>query len=145
MRKFVASLLLLGLILMSAYTAGMLQKHHAMVHALLLETREAVYDTNHDGDVNCLDYATTFKWLWDKKYPKYKYRCELVRNYNEGTGMNHLFARVKCDAYLGWTNVETWTDYIYIYDIETIWRDKYNPVYNYYGETSYWMHEANYW
>lgn len=143
MKKTVASLILAGLTLMSNAAERPAQRYDTAIRNLIVETRKSVRDRNNDGLVNCIDYATTFKYLWDQKYTKI--RCELVRNYNEKTGMNHLFARVKFAPYHDWTYVETWAISEYVYDIETIWRDAYSPAYNYYGETYYWMHEANYW
>ena len=144
MRKLIVSLLMLGLIRMSAFCdrPPAVDADYA-IPAMLLRVREAVYDVNRDGEVNCLDYATTFKFIWDKYYSPAN--CELVRNYNTRTGMNHIFARVRFHSYDKWQLVETWAPNVYIYDMPSVWGNVYDPAYNYYNETAYWMRDVGYW
>lgn len=144
MKKIVSLLVLVVLIRMSAFCdRPPATEAGDTIPKLLLRVREAVYDVNRDGDVNCLDHATTFKYIWDRSYPASD--CELVRNYNPYTGMNHIFARVRFGRYGRWQLVETWADNVYFYDVPAIWGSIYDPKYNYYNETAYWMRDSRYW
>jgi len=142
MKKIVSLLVLTVLIRMSAFCDRPPAQAYD-IPSLLLRVRDAVYDVNRDGEVNCLDYATTFKYIWDRSFPASD--CELVRNYNTRTGMNHIFARVRFSRYSRWQLVETWAHDVYFYDVPSIWGSKYDPAYNYYDETSYWMRDVGYW
>ena len=96
-------------------------------------------DTNGDGLVNCIDYAIVYKELWDSTVPQeLQDCCEIVRNYNKAGGMNHLFIRVREDGEQKWLFLEPQGDRA-SYAIPDIWRWKYDPQYNLYGETSWWL------
>ena len=120
------------------YAAGKYRKH---ILDILDKTQQYVSDINYDGEVNCIDYACTFKLLWDKQYdPKH---CEIVRN-KSGT-MNHLFIRVRQYAGTPWECIEPQAALkdINRYFMEDFWpSDVYNPVYNDYEEAEYWYNYA---
>ena len=97
-----------------------------------------VYDMNRDGKVNCTDYALMFKTKWDKSYPKDARICELVRNRKEGK-MNHLFISIWTDSYRQRILVEPWACDPEEYLMEENWDKRYDPRYNIYGETAYWL------
>lgn len=108
----------------------------------LNKTNAYVSDINNDGLVNCIDYAITFKTIWDQQYSKYN--CEIVRNYWEGH-FNHLFIRVRYTETSPWECIEPqaalmYTGYFYMEDLWDI--QMYNPIYNIYGETDYWLSQV---
>lgn len=106
------------------------------IRNVLRATHSQVYDLNADGEVNCIDYAVTFKSLWDKCYPPS--HCEIVRNYNRQTGWHHLFVAV----YVGkWLTVEP-QGYVSLYRMTDFWGPAYDPDYNKFGETTLWLSEA---
>lgn len=116
--------------------AGYYRKH-------ILDTLDKTFkytdDLNKDGLVNCIDYAITFKLLWDKQYdPK---NCEIVRNVSGS--MNHLFIRVRQYSTQPWECIEPQAAKrdITRYFMEDFW-DTYNPIYNIYGETEQWLKEV---
>lgn len=98
-----------------------------------------IQDVNNDGKVNCIDYAISYKILWDYNNTGSAYRCEIVRNVNKEKGMNHLFVRVRNDKH-EWVYLEPQQNCT----MEEYWGDKYNPVFNIYGETEYWLKKAGY-
>ncbi len=115
------------------------------IRKVLKLTGEKVHDRDGDGKVNCVDYTLTFKKEWDRILPAS--RCEIVRNYHEtsfkSTSLNHLFVRVKLDTYNEWIYVEPQASYDSSnYRMADFWGVKYNPNYNHYGETSYWLGEC---
>ena len=115
------------------------------IRKVLKLTGERVHDRDGDGKVNCIDYTLTFKKEWDRILPAS--RCEIVRNYHEtrlkSTSMNHLFVRVKLDTYGEWIYVEPQASYDSSnYRMSDFWGVKYNPSYNNYGETAYWLAEC---
>ena len=113
-----------------------------MIIATIIEAQENVYDYDGDGQINCLDYSCVFKLTWDKNFPREKYRCSLVRNYQPDV-MNHLFAQVQDEKFRN-IEIETWTDNPYHYLLTEIWpSDRYNPAFNRYGETERWLSEGN--
>ena len=62
-----------------------------------------------------------------------------MRNVNKEKGMNHLFVRVRNDKH-EWVYLEPQQNCT----MEEYWGDKYNPVFNIYGETEYWLKKAGY-
>lgn len=115
-----------------------------MITSTLKATRRKVYDRDGDGKVNCIDYTLTFKKEWDKKYPPRQ--CEIVRNYNvtNKPGMNHLFVRVRLSPFGEWLYIEPQAYYTrHNYKMVDYWGyPKYDPLFNNYGETRYWMGEC---
>lgn len=93
-------------------------------------------DLNKDGLVNCIDYTLNFKLNWDKCFPDIKDECQIIRNRNFITGMNHLFIKV------GDTFVEPWAWNPNYFRMEDNWDSTYNPKYNIYGETEHWLKEV---
>lgn len=110
----------------------------------LRQTRKNVYDRDGDRKINCIDYAITFKQIWDKSYPP-DY-CEIVRNYNTSglSTMNHLFVRVKMAPAGKWLYIEPQAKYNkYNYKMSDFWGwPRYNSKYNHYGETRLWLSEC---
>jgi hypothetical protein len=125
----------------AAPSGGTYYVNDKMITSTLKQTRRKVYDRDGDGKVNCIDYTLTFKKEWDKKYPPRQ--CEIVRNYNvsKKPGMNHLFVRVRLSPFGEWLYVEPQAYYTrHNYKMVDYWGyPKYDPLFNYYGETQYWM------
>ncbi|MBQ7538117.1 MAG: hypothetical protein IJT42_04050 [Treponema sp.] len=108
----------------------------------LREAQSCIYDYNDDGLINCIDYACLFKLTWDKKFPAEKSRCSLIRNLQHGK-MNHLFAQVQ-DENSCWIEIEPWTYNLSQYLMTEIWTgNQYNPKFNHYGETEYWISQGH--
>lgn len=112
------------------------------VNQMIIDTLECshsqVRDLDYNGTVNCIDYAVTFKCIWDLKYPEYKNMCEIIRNRNINTGMHHLFVRILNDRKSIY--VETWAQDINKYLMEDNWtRGKYDSRLNISGETGIWL------
>ena len=107
--------------------------------ATIKATQQVVHDVNKDGEVNCIDYTTTFKILWDIHYPELKNNCLIVRN--KGPGMHHLFIHI---WYKGshQIEIEPWARNPYRYTMQDNWTDIYDPKNNIYGETSRWLKEV---
>lgn len=106
------------------------------IQIVLKETYYNLHDVNGDDKLNCIDYAIVFKNVWDKSYPSEE--CELVRNLSKD--LNHLFVRIKKNG--TWVCVEPsayYYGYINRYTMKAFWEDKYDPRYNFYNETDYWM------
>lgn len=101
---------------------------------VIREVRMNVKDLNRDNDVNCIDYAVKFWLVWTSKFSN---KCEIVRNYNPGI-LHHLFVRIQDDDGL-WIYVEPRAHNEFNYIIENVWKEQYNPNYNYHGETDYWV------
>lgn len=109
---------------------------------LLVLDKTYKYSTDYNGDslVNCIDYACIFKNLWDKNY--LKENCEIVRNENKLNDWHHLFIRVRQSSISPWICIEpiAASTNIYMFYMEDYWSyDVYNPVFNIYGETDYWL------
>ena len=104
-----------------------------------IELAATMQDVNRDGLVDCIDYSIFFKQVWDILYPNKRYECEIVRNVNKITGMNHLFVRVW--YYTDWIYIEPQADLKY-YLMQDVWGDKYDPKYNILGETNKWLKEG---
>lgn len=111
-----------------------------LIEVMLQHTQDGLYDVNRDGQINCIDYTTCFmEAYWE--YVPYTRRadCEIVRNVNPGTGMNHLFIRYKStDKKVGWVYIEP-QGTIDCCIMSEYWGNKYDRRYNYYGETQWWM------
>lgn len=118
--------------ILSALPRARPDKNDSDIINTLTLTHRYIKDINNDSTINCIDYAVSFKYWWDKYYNKN--RCIFVRNYNWKTGFHHLF--VKVDDVL----VEPWCSNKYMYLMEDNWSNKYNPKYNIEGETK-WMEE----
>ena len=114
----------------------------SVVDQMIIDTlnvsHSQVWDLNFDGKVNCIDYAVTFKCIWDLKYPEYKNMCEIIRNKNDRTGMHHLFVRVINNRHF--INIETWAKDTSKYLMEQNWKSgKYDARTNISGETMLWL------
>lgn len=105
---------------------------------------DKVWDMDKDGKVNCVDHAIMFKVMWDLKYPALADKCEIVRNYNPGAGMHHLFNMIKVGSGR-WAKdnvfVEPWAHPdISKYLMEENWSSsEYDPAFNQYGDTKKWL------
>ena len=120
--------------------AGYAGKYRKQILDTLDKTQMYVTDINDDGEINCIDYACTFKSLWDKSYDPAN--CEIVRN--KSNTMNHLFIRTRQYAGRAWECIEPQAakKEITKYFMEDFWSaSEYNPLYNIYGETELWMKE----
>ena len=107
-----------------------------MIMDVLETTRNNVWDLDKDGRVDCCDYTILFKSLWDLKYPARKNSCEIVRNYNTRTGMNHLFIFVRHGGKRFFVEPRaSGRNYTMQYN----WGSKYDPRENRYGETRKWL------
>lgn len=107
----------------------------AFIVSLLKETQSQVEDVNFDGDINCIDYAVTFKELWDRRYPAG--RCEILRNLNRATGWHHLFISIKVGR---WLYIEPQGN-AHNYRMSDFWGARYDSAYTVYVETSRWLEE----
>lgn len=104
------------------------------------KTQKAIRDVTGDGLINCQDWAIVWKRTWDETYPLMTNKAQIVHNYNPTTGMNHLLIHF----YL-----ETMED-LYIepqanpldFTAEKYWGKQFDPRYNHYGETDFWIWEV---
>ena len=122
--------------------AGYAGKYRKQILDTLDKTQKYITDINNDGEINCIDYTCTFKMLWDKSFNAND--CEIVRN--KSKTMNHLFIRVRQYAACPWECIEPQaaTKDITNYFMEDFWDPiLYNPIYNIYGETDYWLKSSN--
>ncbi len=110
--------------------------------ATLKRTHSQVHDVDGDGKVNCVDYAVIFKRQWDRYYDSK--RCEIVRNNNSMLGWYHLFVICLPKNDIFWWHVEPQAD-ADNYEMLDYWyaSGKYNPLFNVYGETQYWLSRGN--
>lgn len=111
-----------------------------IIETCLQQTADTLYDTNKDGLINCIDYSIVFVERY-RELTTYadRDRCEIVRNVNKATGMNHLFIRYKSEnKYIGWICIEPQGNE-YNYTMSGYWGTMYDKRYNYYGETAWWM------
>lgn len=125
-------------------TAGARPNSHSLIadeyiKTVLMTKPKKMTDINRDDLTNCIDYATYFKSVRDIIYPDNRADCEIVRNVNKNTGMNHLFVRVR--FYQTWVYVEPQGS-TNNYDMYRFWGDKYNSIYNIYGESEKWLREV---
>lgn len=100
----------------------------------LRSVRKNERDINKDGIINCQDYTILFYEAWNNSNYPNKETIGIVRNYNEDTGMNHLFIAVRITMFDKWEYVEpqAWLsgDYTAQYYMADFWGSKYNPLYN---------------
>lgn len=110
---------------------------HNKIIALLIKTERFVTDLNADDIINCIDYTLTFKLLWDKE--NNPVNCEIVRNLY--SNFHHLFIQVRKTKFDTWECIEPQAahDNVFCFYMEDYWITEYNPVYNIYGETNYWL------
>lgn len=104
----------------------------------LYRTHQEVRDVNGDGAVNCQDYASTFRSIWLRSH--YSLSCEIIRNVNPRTGMNHVFIRVwgkDCKGEMGRWCIEPQATSPYL--MEEVWGKRYNQLLNIVGETERWQ------
>lgn len=107
--------------------------------ATIKEAQSKVKDINADGEINCIDYAITYKLVWDNKFPGKEYQCLILRNYNPTNGFHHLFIAMQDDNN-NFIFVEPWAKNPYIYNMEDNWKNgRYNPKFNLYSETVKWL------
>ncbi len=92
-------------------------------------------DINGDGKVNCIDYAVSYKLIWDQKNYGRESFCEIVRNKNPNNNMHHLFVRVRNAYTLEWEYIEPQNGL----PMELAWSGLYYPAFNIFGETDYWL------
>lgn len=78
------------------------------IKKMILMTHERVVDVNMDGKTNCIDYALTFKVLWDRYHEPSD--CIVIHNVNPRVGMAHLFVAVFDWKTWTFVDVESWTD-----------------------------------
>ena len=110
---------------------------------VLMLTHQYVYDVDGDTLVDCCDYAITFKMMWDYLYSGYESDCEIVRNKHPDASkdFHHLFVRCRHNYNAEWIYIEPQA--LPVYDnkmyMHVYWRDRYNPLFNYYGETDKWL------
>lgn len=101
--------------------------------------QDILIDFDGNGEINCVDKAVAFKLVWDKTY-RFT-RCELVRNYNPAMDFSHLFVRIRL---LGmWYCIEpSYNPNRLTCVMSDVWGDRYDPAYNRYGETDYWLRKC---
>ena len=107
----------------------------------LIRTHSQVKDINGDGIINCIDYAITYKRLWDLQYPASC--CEIIRNFNVHTGWHHLFISVRGNEKAKWIFIEP-QGTSFNYKMSDFWKDKYDPTYNIFYETKKWLARGRY-
>lgn len=110
--------------------------YDAMIIRTMQKAQANIRDLDKDGKINCVDYAIMFKLTWDREYPVLKDKCEIVRNVNKRTEMNHLF------TYVNGIGVEAWAPDPYRFRMEDNWGGRYDSSLNIYGETAYWVSEV---
>ena len=109
---------------------------------VLRATSKNVCDIDGDNLVNCCDYTIIFKVMWDYMYEDHANDCEIVRNWNPYSGMNHLFIRCRLNYTSSWIYIEPQAypvKYTDSFLMKNYWGDKYNPIFNHYGETKLWL------
>jgi hypothetical protein len=95
-------------------------------------------DINNDGKVNCIDYAVSYKLIWDQNNYGHESYCEIVRNKNPNNKMHHLFVRVRNPYTMQWEYIEPQNGL----PMELAWPMMYNPAFNIFGETEYWLRKG---
>ena len=114
------------------------QEYKNKINDCLAYTQKHIMDVTADGQVNCVDYAITFKTMWDMQSDTWSEKCNCEIVYNGHGDFDHLFIRVHHYT-VGWECIEpqalpyTW------YYMEDVWGTEYNPVFNQYGQTEYWL------
>ena len=76
--------------------------------------------------------------IWDAIYPEQTDDCIIIRNHS--LTLNHLYVGVYENNSLIF--VEPWTSNPYVYDMQTIWGEKWNPRFNKYDETEKWLNKT---
>lgn len=133
----VVLLLLMGGILRAqSYTLDYYKDDWRIKHILQL-THIFLDDVNGDYTINCIDYAVTFKILWDENYPPEL--CTIVRNKNPRNGFHHLFNAVKGVPGSKWLYVEP--QVFDRYKMSDVWCDMYDDMFNRVLETDKWLNE----
>lgn len=98
-----------------------------------------VYDANGDGLVNCIDWTFLFYAHFPEMTKKHRVsaNCQMRRNINDVTGMNHLFAYVCGDGgpYCVEPQSRPGTDW----NMSAQWGNRYNPMCNSRDETIWWV------
>ena len=97
-----------------------------------------IHDMNCDGKVNCIDYATAFKKVWDAIYPEQVDDCIIIRN--KSLAMHHLFIGIYSGNEIIF--VEPWAANPYRYLMTENWSSKWDPRNNKYDETEKWLKEV---
>ena len=107
---------------------------HIIVTEML--TQKNIKDVNYDNKINCIDYACTFKLIWDAIYDSED--CIIIRN--KSLLLHHLFIGIYDDKNLIF--VEPWATDPYKYLMSENWFGKWNPRFNIYDETDKWLSEV---
>lgn len=137
-------LFMVSILFLISLTVGPMDKpknitstYHTKIVCVMILNQTKPRDLNKDDQVNCIDYTLNFKLNWDMLYPDLKDKCQIVRNRNYITGMNHLFIMIDDQIF-----VEPWAWNPYDYRMESNWDSYYNPKFNIYGETEHWLKEV---
>ena len=109
----------------------------ARIVLVITKTFDNIRDINSDGEINCVDYAITFKLLWDLFYPNNTSDCIIIRNYSYK--LHHLFIGIYQNDHLIF--VEPWSKIHTRYLMRDNWSDEFDPRFNIYGETDKWLKE----
>ena len=112
-----------------------------MIIDVIKYTKKMTRDINRDGIINCTDAAITYKLEWDKRYPHLRNKIQIARNYNINTGMNHLFVYMWVENRQR-LDIEPRAIEPRLFTMKQNWGSKYDPKFNYYGETDYWIGTA---
>lgn len=97
------------------------------------EQASDVTDIDLDGSVDCCDEALYFYWFWTRYYRE---PCRLVVNYNK-PAMNHMFVQIWYNN--EWLDIEPGSKRPL--EFTRIWGKSYNPVYNRYDSSFYWLRD----
>ena len=89
------------------------------------------WDINHDGMINCIDYAIIFRMLYGSN-------ARIIINVNQRTKMNHMFIRVLYNNGTSYMDIEP-QGTPERYSMGLIWGVDYDPSYNE-DVTSRWTH-----
>ena len=100
-------------------------------------------DITGDGEINCQDAAISFKIIWNNDYPRMQNKIQICRNYNPPI-MDHLFVYIWVETGER-IDIEPRCFNPYRFEMKYTWGDKYDPKYNWYGETDWWLDKAGYY
>ena len=109
-----------------------------MITRTVQKTQRSLSDVNQDGEVNCIDAAIIFKVIWDNDYPSMPNKCQIAHNVNPGKKMNHLFVYIWNESGQR-MDIEPRAPNPYRFDMKYNWGEDYDPKYNRYGETDWWL------